>query len=510
MAANQESFGTKRVRNDTHFSLNQENKKADEKSNGGLESFANDTTLHGARFLCDKNIFRRVLWTLVLIGSFSYCIFQVYETLVAFSERPFITKVSTSTTETNESFFPAVSLCNLNAFNTRRYRNALKYHQFSEPLIEKKIQDMLVIVNKDKKAFNDEFVKRNPEFFRRQKTANSRIVARSNLSHQIEEMLLPVSPQFHSCSVNGKKCTANNFTSHMSSEYGLCYTFNSVKSGRPLLHATLSGKNSGLRLLLNIERDSYLITNIRPTVGLAIIIHDQKSFPFMEDFGTTVQPGISTLCAFRKRKIVNLKGGILCLTCLSSDLYKLSLQIRMCFSRTYYFTALHYTVKRCGCTPTEFKEEFGASSEKESCDKNCPEPCEHVEYETSFSYSALQPESFVDHLMDFLKSNDTSVDRAIYEPLLNMTPSERERYIEKNIISLDIYFEDLSYEIIEQTPVYETWTMIGSLGGTFGLFLGMSLLTILEFLDFIFARICHLLQGLHSGNRHTGTIHAEF
>ena len=51
---------------------------------------------------------------------------------------------------------------------------------------------------------------------------------------------------------------------------------------------------------------------------------------------------------------------------------------------------------------------------------------------------------------------------------------------------------------------------IGSLGGTFGLFLGMSLLTILEFLDFIFARICDLLQGLHSGNRHTGTIHAEF
>ena len=51
---------------------------------------------------------------------------------------------------------------------------------------------------------------------------------------------------------------------------------------------------------------------------------------------------------------------------------------------------------------------------------------------------------------------------------------------------------------------------IGSLGGTFGLFLGMSLLTILEFLDFIFTRICHLLQGLHSGNRHTGTIDAEF
>lgn len=30
-----------------------------------------------------------------------------------------------------------------------------------------------------------------------------------------------------------------------------------------------------------------------------------------------------------------------------------------------------------------------------------------------------------------------------------------------NIISLDIYFEDLSYDIIEQTPVYEPWELIG-------------------------------------------------
>ena len=64
--ANKESIGIKSMRNDTHFPDNQENKKADEKSNGGLESFANDTTLHGARYLCDKNVFRRVLWTLVM------------------------------------------------------------------------------------------------------------------------------------------------------------------------------------------------------------------------------------------------------------------------------------------------------------------------------------------------------------------------------------------------------------------------------------------------------------
>lgn len=30
-----------------------------------------------------------------------------------------------------------------------------------------------------------------------------------------------------------------------------------------------------------------------------------------------------------------------------------------------------------------------------------------------------------------------------------------------NIISLDVYFEDLSYDIIEQTPLYEIWALIG-------------------------------------------------
>ncbi|XP_078356458.1 acid-sensing ion channel 1A-like [Oculina patagonica] len=141
-------------------------------------------------------------------------------------------------------------------------------------------------------------------------------------------------------------------------------------------------------------------------------------------------------------------------------------------------------------------EEFGVSSQKNECEKNCPEPCEQVEYKTSFSYSGLQREAFIEHLMSLLNGSEKlSVDRAIYEPLLNMTKAEREKYIDDNIVSLDIYFEDLSYDIIEQTPLYEIWALIGNLGGTFGLFLGMSLLTLLEFLDFTFRRMSCLFQG---------------
>lgn len=30
-----------------------------------------------------------------------------------------------------------------------------------------------------------------------------------------------------------------------------------------------------------------------------------------------------------------------------------------------------------------------------------------------------------------------------------------------NIVSLDVYFEDLSYDVIQQTPLYEAWALIG-------------------------------------------------
>lgn len=50
----------------------------------------------------------------------------------------------------------------------------------------------------------------------------------------------------------------------------------------------------------------------------------------------------------------------------------------------------------------------------------------------------------------------------------------------------------------------------GNLGGMFGLFLGMSLLTILEFLEFIFTRICCFLKGQATGQRRSlATVHAD-
>lgn len=76
-----------------------------------------------------------------------------------------------------------------------------------------------------------------------------------------------------------------------------------------------------------------------------------------------------------------------------------------------------------------------------------------------------------------------------------------------NVVSLDVFFESLGYDEIEQKPVFDDWALLGNtilsflhidyptnyvamaslgaVGGTLGLFLGTSILTGLEFLDFL-------------------------
>ncbi|XP_026548096.1 acid-sensing ion channel 2-like, partial [Notechis scutatus] len=64
--------------------------------------------------------------------------------------------------------------------------------------------------------------------------------------------------------------------------------------------------------------------------------------------------------------------------------------------------------------------------------------------------------------------------------------NKSEKYISENILVLDIFFEALNYETIEQRKAYEVAALLGDIGGQMGLFIGASILTILEVFDYIY------------------------
>ena len=268
-----------------------------------LKSFAAGTSLHGARFLLVGSVFRKLIWAVALVACFSFCIYQVSTTVIAFGRRPFNTKVTAKAARKHLTF-PAVTLCNLNFLNQRRYINYQKStSNLSDDVIASKLEVYGKMLAGSKDVFNNDSKHHHEELFWRFRGDN--VSERTYLdlfSHRIAEMLLP-SSIFQSCLIDGAVCGRENFWSFTNSIFGQCHTFNSGHDGRPVINATMAGNLNGLKLLLNIERDSYLENPLYPFVGLTVLVHDQETFPYMEQFGFLVQPGVRTLCSIKRKEV---------------------------------------------------------------------------------------------------------------------------------------------------------------------------------------------------------------
>ena len=267
-----------------------------------LESFLSNTTLHGAQYLFARSTVRRLIWSLALFVSLAFCSYQVYQSLSEYFQRPFNTKISSKSAHEEFVIFPAVSLCNFNPSNMNKIRNLLSVSNpdLSEEEVGELVGEFSKILIQSNDVITEDFQERYRIFFNRD---NFEAIFKA-ISNQIEEIFLPnVSPTFISCSYAGLFCGAQNFSSFMSTIFGQCFTFNSKRNGNALLKATMAGKSHGLKLRLNIQRDSYIKNGKNPLAGITVLVHDQDNYPFMADYGFSVQPGSHTFCSIKTKKV---------------------------------------------------------------------------------------------------------------------------------------------------------------------------------------------------------------
>ena len=105
-------------------------------------------------------------------------------------------------------------------------------------------------------------------------------------------------------------------------------------------------------------------------------------------------------------------------------------------------------------------------------DCDCLHPCKQTQYETKMTTLAL-PTPMV--LAESRARNDT------------YTTTED---IVKNMINLKVFFPSMQVIKVKQNPAYTFDELIANFGGQLGLFLGASLLTIGEFIDYA-CRLCY-------------------
>ena len=173
------------------------------------------------------------------------------------------------------------------------------------------------------------------------------------------------------------------------------------------------------------------------------------------------------------------------------------------------------TIESLSCEVNLLETLANDRSYESSC--RCAQPCQETIYEKSLSLSYWPSELYQMSAVQSLYKNQTmsSALKNAHKLLTNIIEKYNVKYanisevmdyfkddliainrattlIHGNLLKLDIYFEDLYVEELNQIPAYGLENLLADIGGTLGLWMGISVLTIAELIELII-RLCSIV-----------------
>jgi len=114
---------------------------------------------------------------------------------------------------------------------------------------------------------------------------------------------------------------------------------------------------------------------------------------------------------------------------------------------------------------------------QKACLKECPIECDSISYILTPYYTGpLQDEKFLRRITQFKVQNKTLEE------------------FKQNLVYISVYYSSLEYTKIEQIPKTELFDLISNIGGTLGLFIGVSFLSFIEFFELSYEVILFLIR----------------
>ncbi|KAF6041447.1 hypothetical protein EB796_000245 [Bugula neritina] len=299
------------------------------------------------------------------------------------------------------------------------------------------------------------------------------------------------------CSFHGEECEPNDFTYFRDPRYGNCVTFNSgVNSESAVMKKTsVAGPDYGLSVVVYLEQFDY-IPLLTEAAGAVVVIHNQTVMPFPDQNAISLTANTLVNIGINKRE------------------YSLTACLKTCYQRE--------TVSQCGCYQSSIpytpeSSEFSHTSNITVCDdlspdvercinlvneeyedgvtdcSYCHQPCYEETFDTRFS-SAIWPAS--SYLADFereLRDSYPNIIKSIEKKLAtdnagNSVSSNQQaagitQLIKENFLRLNVYYGDLQTVIYEEISIYDDFQFASDLGGSFGLWVGWSVISMVEFVE---------------------------
>uniref|UniRef100_A0A8C0BHT7 Acid sensing ion channel subunit family member 4 n=1 Tax=Buteo japonicus TaxID=224669 RepID=A0A8C0BHT7_9AVES len=390
---------------------------------------------------------RNLLWLLAFLGSLALLIHAYAKCVGFYFQYPHSTQLEEETARNKT--FPAVTLCNLNPARFSQLSGHDLYWA----------GEMLGLLD----GAGQPLVPESPEKSRLEALLGTLAMSEEEksrpfdledffhrLGHQIEDMLVE-------CRFQGERCGPQHFAP-VYTRYGKCYTFNGDRRNPRVTRQ--GGMGNGLEIMLDIQQEEYLpiwreTNETSFEAGIRVQIHSQDEPPYIHQLGFGVSPGFQTFVSCQEQRV-------------RQDAPQ--------------------PLGRCPWAPSPARPcsdaPLALADSQERC--SCPTPCNLTRYGKEISMVRIPNKGSARYLARKYNKNET--------------------YIRENFLVLDIFFEALNYEAIEQKKAYDIAGLLGDIGGQMGLFIGASILTILEILDYVYESPCETLGRHVEGTYNAGIL----
>ncbi|XP_035679932.1 uncharacterized protein LOC118418200 [Branchiostoma floridae] len=300
------------------------------------------------------------------------------------------------------------------------------------------------------------------------------------MGHRKEELILQ-------CTFDKERCSLDDFKVIQNAKYGNCFTFNHGEDGL-VRNTTKVGAEYGLKLTLSIEASEY-VGLFGQAPGAKITIHSVGSTPFPEGNAINTKPGESTFVGLKRSSVrrqpfpygdctsyqerdVLYDGMYTYETCQHSCLQAALLEKCGCSDELIAINStlcsvLNNTQECC-------RQEVRKRHEDGDLLCDCHQSCTEDSYTLWLSSSLWPSDSYVWYVLENIHTRSQSQN-------LPLSPEE----LRQNLARVHVYFRDLNYELITENPTYTEESVLSGLGGLLGLYVGLSVITVFEFINLL-------------------------
>ncbi|GMS95006.1 hypothetical protein PENTCL1PPCAC_17181 [Pristionchus entomophagus] len=451
--------------------------------------FIEITAMHGVKRVWISRAWSKLFWGITVLFLFGFLTWQLTLLVMGYLAKPVVSDISFVMADDGLAF-PKITICSYNPMKKSYVKKINKTGDFSMRLARYMLisnNDVLNIFggnDEDSLIADDkelqEYKKNHPGF-----SINSFY---HSAGFECEEVL-------KLCSFAGREFNCCDYSTPILSELGLCQVLNLQASPFAWMRKqTEATETAGLQIILDAHMEEVLdvslptdkVFNVQFENGFKFYLEEPDTTISKTSQGITVSPGdaVYTSVSLTTHELLDTHNWGVCISewpdgynMTNGENYESTDCQSQCKAKFFY--------DRCNCSPFmyNFEEDYRSCTPLEVY--RCTRDNIVVDYnQTSEDYVFPECKECVTECKSSQYSTFNSYGRGFAEDAINALmrydPTWTEQHIKENFLSMNVFYREMAYTSYVQVQAANVVDTLSNMGGTMGLFLGMSVLTVIE------------------------------